>query len=209
MAVVLSGDIEPLQHAEAEDGDYKLSHHHSRDVYYNITEECYLAHGSAVPMRAVTGFWQHPHLQVVLDQYRESEIVQAVARARPLTNPCDVYIFTSVATPLSMDGVYQDPGELLNAPPGIQWRYWAHLIAWLNERRDNGEVFGYDEIAEYLVPKRADVDARYELMRKLRRNAMNQKWLDSIYERFGGEIVQMRLPEDTGRGRPPTRLRLT
>jgi hypothetical protein len=42
------------------------------------------------------GFWNDPDLQVLLEQYRDAEILQSIHRARPLRNDVDVWLLTNV-----------------------------------------------------------------------------------------------------------------
>lgn len=48
---------------------------------------------------SVGGFWDDPDLTVLLRQLRESELVQAVHRARPLRRDVDIWLLTNVVAP--------------------------------------------------------------------------------------------------------------
>jgi hypothetical protein len=53
----------------------------------------YPGHALAYPK---SGFWADPDLNALLWQYREAEIIQAVNRFRPLTEPVHVWLLTNI-----------------------------------------------------------------------------------------------------------------
>lgn len=108
---------------------------------YRETDATRLAMDNTIPHRPVSGFWRHSALRALHEQHRVAEIVQAIYRARPLTNRCDVWYLGSLPLDLiAVDRVYGDPSEFLSLPPGITWRNWLVLRPWLNEKLRGGET---------------------------------------------------------------------
>jgi hypothetical protein len=89
------------------------------------------------------GFYPDPMLSAIQTQMREAELLQAVYRARLITNAADVWIFSSIPLDVPLDGVFNDPPI---APPGISWKLWLKVRQWHNAL-PIGTVYGYDEMA--------------------------------------------------------------
>lgn len=64
------------------------------------------------PARQVRGYWHDPDLAVLLEEYRQNELVQAIHRNRPINKPCDVWILTNIPTPEPLDGIYESLSDL-------------------------------------------------------------------------------------------------
>ena len=75
----------------------------------------------------VVGSYRDPMAAAIQAQMREAELLQAINRARPITNPCDVWVFSSVATEEALDGLFDDPPI---APGRLSWKLWLKICAW-------------------------------------------------------------------------------
>jgi len=72
----------------------------------------------------VSGFWQDPDLQAVLETIREDEIIQAAHRGRPVNHPVDIWLFTNVPiTSLPPDELLT-MREIMGAPEGVETFRW-------------------------------------------------------------------------------------
>jgi hypothetical protein len=83
---------------------------------------------------SVGGFWDDPDLQALVEQLRESELVQAVHRARPLRRPVDVWLLTNVVTdlPVTLMSLHELFGALdRDGKPltGIDVLRWPDVLA--------------------------------------------------------------------------------
>ena len=117
----------------------------SKRVEYNYINEDGLA-----PYRYVGGFWNHPLLQELLEAHREDEIVQNLHRGRILTNDCDAWIVSSVATEEVLDGLWSNPSHALNIPNDVPWQAFLEIEEFINEHKsvraeDLEERFGYSK----------------------------------------------------------------
>lgn len=65
-----------------------------------------------IPFRPVRGYWHDPDLNILLEEYRRNEIVQAIHRNRPVNKPCDVWVLTNIPTPERLDGIYESLSDL-------------------------------------------------------------------------------------------------
>lgn len=142
----------------------------------------------------VIGCYPDPLLSSIQNQLREAELLQAVYRARLLTNPADVWIFSSIPIQgIEVDAVYDTPPIQNENHPGIPWRFWQKLCDWF-EQSPVGSEFGYAEIAQ-------GVDAREDYVRSLRA-------LDALADEYGDEIEieRVRKITESGKGRPPRTL---
>ena len=102
------------------------------------------------PVRDVSGFWQDPHLRVVLEELRRNEITQALHRVRPNIKNSDVWLLTSLPTDEALDGVFNTLSETWLTPDrerketktgvpyyqGVTWEKWLLLRTWLDEQWD-------------------------------------------------------------------------
>lgn len=165
-AVALSDSINPL--AEYKDGLPVMPWHAAQRAYRETTKTR-AEMKDTIPHRPVAGFWKHPILRVLHEQYRNAEIVQAIYRARPLTNDCDVWFLGSVPLDaIAIDRVYGLPGEALNSPEGISWQNWLALQPWLEVRLAQGETITVEMLAKVSGKSPAYV--------------RNSKWLQAILE---------------------------
>ena len=125
------------------------------------------------------GFYQDETLRSIQVQLRESELIQAIHRARPNVHNCDVWLLSSIPTSEPIDGIYNDPPV---GPDAIYWRIWIKLYPWLMEMQENGLPITYDELAAAA---------------KVERNwAYKNRWLDAIAEYLPGWKV-VALPAKT------------
>lgn len=83
---------------------------------------------------SVGGFWDDPDLTTLLRQIRESELVQAIHRARPLRRPVDIWLLTNVVTETPVQlmslhalfGAVDATGQPLH---GIDVLRWPEVLA--------------------------------------------------------------------------------
>lgn len=185
IAVALVGDIAPLAESR---------HTVERRAFAVRGHEDY-------PHRPVGGFWGNDAMSAVHEQYRTREMHQAIFRARPLTNDCDVWLLSAVPIDgLVLDSVCDDPRGALRGSTElgwIGWQDWARLVPFLVMCYRRGEVFGYDDIAEGLSdnPKGR---------RKIAARARAGQWLEKISAAWGGHIDRVVIPGK--RGRQPTKV---
>lgn len=108
--------------------------YHERDEPFDATwstlDRPYAGQPWAWP---IGGFWNDPALQTLLEQSRESELIQAVHRARPLIRDVDVWLLTNVP----LDGL---PVELVSlralfdAPEGVDPYRWPEVLQLAEQR---------------------------------------------------------------------------
>lgn len=131
----------------------------------------------------IGGFWDDGDLQTLVEQTRESELVQALHRARPLIRDVDVWLLTNV--PLS--GVPTDLvglRDLFDAPEGVDSYRWPEVVRLADARMDAaGMVTTADLVAAGLCQKPAA-----------------KKYLDALAQQQGWQIVTA---PASGRGQPP------
>lgn len=131
----------------------------------------------------IGGFWDDPDLQVLIEQSRESELVQALHRARPLFRDVDIWLLTNVP----LDGV---PVELLSlrdlfdAPAGVDPYRWPEVVALAEQRIDAAGIVTSADLVDagLCTPPAA------------------RKYLEALATRQGWSIVTA---PASGRGKPP------
>jgi len=104
-------------------------------VYNFIDEE---GMGRSYP---VSGFWEDPDLQAVLEAIREDEIIQAAHRGRPVNKPVDIWLLTNVPI-WSLP-----PDELLTMRDILQAPVEVDIFKWriaMDKAMDKGEIFTTD-----------------------------------------------------------------
>lgn len=110
--------------------------------------------GRAYP---VSGFWNDPDLQGVLEMVREDEIIQAAHRGRPVNHPVDIWLLTNIP----IDGLPPDElltmREVMDAPEGVDIFRWEKVQALMQSRevitvKDIQEAIGlsYEYANKYL-----------------------------------------------------------
>lgn len=131
----------------------------------------------------IGGLWNDSDLQTLLDQCRESELVQAIHRARPLIRDVDVWLLTNVpldTLPVELLSIR----DLFGAPRDVDPYRWPEVIATATARMDAaGIVTTADLVDAGLCQKPAA-----------------KRYLEALAECQGWAIVTA--PAD-GRGRPP------
>jgi hypothetical protein len=95
----------------------------------------------------IGGYWSDPALQVLVDQFREAELMQAVHRARPLRRPVDVYLLTNVAVP-GLPVTLTSLHGLFEAPEGVDPYRWPDVRQWARERLEQVGSVTASELAE-------------------------------------------------------------
>lgn len=131
----------------------------------------------------IGGFWHDPDLQALLEQSRESELIQAIHRARPLIRDVDVWLLTNVPLqdlPVELVSLR----ELFDAPEGVDPYRWPAVVAHATARLD----------AAGMVTTADLVDAG------LCQQAAARRYLETLASKQGWHIVQA---PAAGRGRPP------
>lgn len=77
---------------------------------------------------AASGFWHDKTLQSLLQETRESELVQAAHRVRPLYRPVDVWLLTNLPlAQLPPDRLFSLP-ELFGSPKGVDPYRWPAVL---------------------------------------------------------------------------------
>lgn len=152
---------------------------------YTISDECsekYFKNGGV--KRMFRGFWSEPILQSIYSQCRESELVQAIHRARPNVKPCDVWLLSPVVTDEVVDYISDDPNI---GPRNINWKLWLKLKPWLDEQWDAGNELTVEDIANFL-----NRSVKY---------ISNQQWLHSIAAHMPDKWIRHACKPNGGRGR--------
>lgn len=117
--------------------------------YYNLSSEGAIAlgHAGEMPFRLLRDY-EDALLKTLHHQGREMEILQALHRARLVTNNATVYLFTpAIDEKLEIDEIYNVPPL---APEGIGWQNWLKLKRWLPDMAAAGESVGRQEVAKFL-----------------------------------------------------------
>jgi len=134
---------------------------------YSLMPDAPRSKPGLVPRRTVSGFWDDPQLNMVLQAYREEEIVQAMHRVRPNLHASHVWVLTSIPTDEPLDAIY----ETLNntaLTPGINWKTWFvledALAGWWAEG---------DDVTAEMIATAVNVTPGW---------VENQKWLHKIAE---------------------------
>lgn len=158
--------------------------YHERDEPFNTTWSTrdipYAGQQWAWP---IGGFWDDVQLQALIEQTRESELVQAIHRARPLIRDVDVWLLTNVPLP-NIPVELVSLHELFDAPAGIDAYRWPEVVATAQARMD----------AAGMVTTADLVDA------KLCQKPAAKKYLEALAQAHGWQIVTA---PASGRGQPP------
>lgn len=158
--------------------------YHERDEPFTTTWSTrdipYAAQAWAWP---IGGFWDDVQLQALIEQTRESELIQAIHRARPLIRDVDVWLLTNVPLP-NIPVELVSLHELFDAPAGIDAYRWPEVVATAQARMD----------AAGMVTTADLVDA------KLCQKPAAKKYLEALAQAHGWQIVTA---PASGRGQPP------
>lgn len=82
----------------------------------------------------VSGFWNDPDLQAVLETIREDEIVQAAHRGRPVNHPVDIWLLTNVPIDSLPPDELLTMQAVLGAPDGVDIFKWAEVQSLMAEK---------------------------------------------------------------------------
>lgn len=131
----------------------------------------------------IGGFWDDSDLQTLLEQFRESELIQAIHRARPIRRAVDVWLLTNVPLPgLAVELVSLH--QLFGAPEGVDPYRWPAVVAFAQERIDQvGLVTSADLTRAGLCAQ--NIAAKY---------------IPVLADQQGWQLVQA---PANGRGKPP------
>lgn len=131
----------------------------------------------------IGGFWNDADLQTLLEQCRESELIQAIHRARPLIRDVDVWLLTNVP----LEGLPVDLvslRELFDAPEDVDPYRWPEVVALAQERM----------VAAGIVTTADLTDAH------LCQRAAGRRYIEALAAQQGWDVIQA---PAMGRGRPP------
>lgn len=131
----------------------------------------------------IGGFWDDPQLQALIEQTRESELVQAIHRARPLIRDVDIWLLTNVPLP-NIPVELVSLHELFDAPAGIDAYRWPEVVATAQARMDAAAIVTTADL----------VDA------KLCTAPAAKKYLEALAQAHGWDLVKA---PASGRGQPP------
>jgi len=131
----------------------------------------------------IGGFWDDVQLQALIEQTRESELVQAIHRARPLIRDVDIWLLTNVPLP-NIPVELVSLHDLFDAPAGIDPYRWPAIAQQAQARMD----------AAGMVTTADLVDA------KLCQKPAAKKYLEALAQAHGWQIVTA---PASGRGQPP------
>ena len=146
----------------------------TREAVYN-----YVAPDGLGRSYPVSGFWNDPDLQAVLEMIREDEIIQAAHRGRPVNKPVDIWLLTNIPIPSLPPDALLTMREVMGAPEGVDIFKWERLQQIADEA---GQVFMSD-------------------LKKLGLSENTAKKYLKILEEMGWERGARR---PSGRGRPET-----
>ena len=99
-----------------------------------------------------SGFWGDPDLQAVLNSVRESEIVQAAHRCRPVHNSVDIWLLTNLPIDQLPPVELLSLREVMGAPVGVNVFIWKGALDkmddFLRQAEENGLAISVTEFAE-------------------------------------------------------------
>jgi hypothetical protein len=127
-------------------------------------------------------YWDDDDLRMLLSQFREAELVQALHRARPLRRDVDVYLLTNLplpGVPVRLLSLHQ----LFDAPAGVDPYRWPEVLRVAEERM---AAVGRVTTQDFSIGLGAD-------------NRTASAWLDGLIAQGWHETA--RVPSAT-RGRP-------
>lgn len=131
----------------------------------------------------IGGFWNDRDLQILLEQFRDAELIQAIHRARPLRRAVDIWLLTNM--PLSGLVVkLVSLHELFNAPEGTDPYRWPSVTAFAQER-----------IAAINLVTSADL-----VRAGFAQPAAARRYIEALAQQQDWQIVQA---PPSGRGKPP------
>lgn len=150
-------------------------------IYTRQEREYRLLDGRGAARRV--GVYVNRVLDIIHEQNREAEIVQALHRARVNLRDVEVWLLTATPTDEPLDGLWDDPPL---GPEGIDWRVWLRLQPWLEEQDRTG-----GEITNTTVGEAMGVDPTW---------VSKAGWLNILVEKCGYVIKEIEKPT---RGRKP------
>lgn len=158
--------------------------YHERDEPFDTTwstrDQPYTGQPWAWP---IGGFWNDSDLQTLLEQSRESELVQAIHRARPLIRDVDVWLLTNVPLdnlPVELVSLR----ELFNAPDGVDPYGWPAAVALAEGRMESaGIVTSADLVSAGLCQQ-----------------AAGRRYIEALARQQGWDVITA---PANGRGKPP------
>jgi hypothetical protein len=167
------------------------------DSAHTVTRRAYpLLNSDRIPHRPVSGYFDNEVMETLHEQFRTVEMAQAIYRARPLTNDCDIWLLSAIPT-VEIDALYTDPRAALGGKSEYDWISWqdyVRLVPFLVAHYRDNLPFGYAEIGEAL-------GYNAESEERVKRRAQRGGWLEKITEIWGGRVAPAVFPGQ--RGRPP------
>lgn len=131
----------------------------------------------------IGGFWNDSDLQTLLEQFRESELMQAIHRARPLIQDVDVWLLTNVPIgelPVELISLH----ALFDAPAGVEPYRWPEVVQLAQQRMHAADIVTSADLVGAGLCKPAAA----------------RRYLDALSSCYGWSIVTA---PATGRGKPP------
>lgn len=98
----------------------------------------------------VSGYWDDPDLQAVLETMREDEIVQAAHRVRPVSRSAEVWLFTNLPIAQLAPDVLLSMRNILAAPEGVDMFKWQQLCNMLELCVNEGEAVTLQDVADII-----------------------------------------------------------
>lgn len=187
--ILFSTRIAPFQGTETHGGHFKPVRH-EKEIPYE-----FLNAAGEQPTRVITGFWEDVDLLTIARVYREQELHQAIHRGRLLTNPCDVWLLTSIPTPERLDQLHDTPHEALGIAEDWNWPAWAKLLAWLTSLQEEITL-------SYTADERLGTLGLDTITGLAKRTLMAQHWLERIQNEFPKLTRLESLKVGGQRGRP-------
>ena len=129
----------------------------------------------------IGGFWDDPQLQALIEQTRESELVQAIHRARPLIRDVDIWLLTNVPLP-NIPVELVSLHDLFDAPAGIDAYRWPEIAQKAQARMDAAGMVTTADLTTLCTAPAA------------------KKYLEALAQRHGWDLVKA---PASGRGQPP------
>ena len=158
--------------------------YHERDEPFNTTWSTRDIPFDGQPWAwLIGGFWDDGDLQTLVEQTRESELVQAIHRARPLIRDVDIWLLTNVPL-LNILVELVSLHTLFDAPVGVDAYRWPEVVAVAQARMDAAELVTTADL----------VDA------KLCQAAAARRYLEALAAQFGWKLITA---PASGRGKPP------
>lgn len=95
----------------------------------------------------IGGYWDDPDLQLLVSQFREAELIQAINRARPLIRPVDIWLLSNVPLP-GVPVTLKSLNEMFDAPQGVDPYRWPQVLELADSRFNDGQPLTAADVVE-------------------------------------------------------------